>query len=141
LRRIDAGGADFSQTLGDFLRYSFLKSSEKLMGTRQVSEIRIAATPCYPRDCVTKLAKRRKVLRPEIIDRGQRYQSLEFRRTLNCAAENVLAILVNRLSLSLYLATVLVEQTPNLKILTFNHPLDMLRVRTRIRVARVGFDN
>ena len=45
LRRIDAGGVDFSQTLGNFLGYSVLKSSEKLKGTIQIDEIRIAATP------------------------------------------------------------------------------------------------
>ena len=50
-------------------------------------------------------------------------------------------MLVNRLSLSLYLATVLVQQTPNVEILAFNHPLDMFRVRTRIRVARVVLDH
>ena len=82
MRRNHAGGADFGQTLGNFLRYSFLESTEKLNGGLQVYDIRIAATPCYPDDSLTKLGKPGEVLRPELINCGQRYQPLEFANCL-----------------------------------------------------------
>jgi hypothetical protein len=145
LRRVDAIQFHVSQPQRDFFvdgheqflkqRVNFLQVlSKRVKSTKSKKRLNRIPRPSgqrHPLNAGSNFGERRKILRPQIVDRNQRCQSFQFGFARGGTVEYVLSSHLNRQALTLGDAFVLVEKLSDVQQLTFDPALDLRGSRMR----------
>src|SRR5215472_599308 len=96
---------------------------------------RVAASPGDPMNAGTQIGDGSQKFRPEIVNRGKPDQAFDFCSAWIRVCEDFLATALNRKALAFDYRLVFLKKHPELKILSFHHPLNAVGLVTEQRIV------